>query len=433
MNIDLKKKLASTPGIYAWQYKIKNEHSYQLYLTKEQIEYIRKVQTEQIEIVIYKKLDDGKLGEAIFYLTPVEEFQIDEKLEKALYIAGLAAQKPFKLAKSINYKTIPLLDEELIKEPEKVIQDFRERIIKAVKKEKEVELSSSECYISRETTYFVNSRGCSGEIIKSMISWDFVLLSGDNLESESWYEGSCCHHSQLDIEGKIAEYAHYARDNVKTKLPRTSKTAIVINAKTLLPLFEPLIAHSSGKFIYDNISIFKKGKPIFRGDKLRGEELNMAFNPLIPYGLRSSPFDSDGVALDRIEIIKNGKLENIWSTKRYADYLEIPPTGRMSNIEISHGTKNLQELLKAEDCPIYHIVMFSFLNPDLASGDFATEIRFGYEIHPSGKRIPIKGGSITGNIFEMLANAYFSREIEMEGNYFGPGAVKFNSVSISGS
>jgi len=433
LDIDLKKKLNSTEGIYAWQYRIKKDESYQLYLAKEKTEYVRKVQTEQIEVTIYRQLSDNKLGEAVFYFTPVEEFQIDEKLEKALYVASLATQKPYEVPGPAPYKTVAVLDEELLKDPEAVLQKFRERVIAAVRREQGVELSSSECYISKQSILFENSKGCCGNMVKSLISWDFVLLAGDNLQSESWYEGSCCNYSQLNIENKIGEYANYARDNVKTSLPKSSNTAIIVNAKPLMPLFETLIAHSSARFIYENISSFKKGKDIFRGNKLLGEELNMTSNPLMPYGLRSAPFDTDGVPSDRIEIIKHGKLENIWSTKRYADYLDVTPTGKFSNIEISPGKYGMEELLKAKDKPVYHIIMFSFLNPDLVSGDFATEIRFGYEIQPSGKVIPVKGGSVTGNIFEMLAHTYFSKESAIEGHYSGPSAIRFESARISGT
>jgi PmbA protein len=237
----------------------------------------------------------------------------------------------------------------------------------------------------------------------------------------------------LNIEEKIAEYADYARDNTRTSLPKTMKTSVIINAKAILPLFSPLLSHSSGQFFHDNISFFKKGEEVLRGNKIKGETFNLSSNPLIPYGLKSVPFDRDGIALSHNEVIKNSKLENIWAPKRYASYLGIVPTGDFSNLEISTGNRSFQELLTATDKPVYYIVKFSLLLPDNVSGDFATEIRFGYEITPAGEKIPIKGGSITGNIFEMFSNAGFSKEKIMEGAYIGPKAIRFEGISISGS
>jgi len=433
LKINLKKKLNNIPEITAWQYNINEEKSSQIYLIKDKIEAFRETNTEQVEVIIYRELEDEKMGEASFYFTPVEEFQIDEKIERALYIAGLTGQKPFKIAGPVYYPPLPLLDRKVAKNPQILLKEFRERIIKAVKNEGDIELSSSECYVSNKTTEFKNSRGARGKMIKSRISWDFVLLAGDKLESESWYESSCCNYKNLNIEEKIKEYSKYARDNVKTKLPETLNTAIIVNAKALSPFFEPFMAHSSGKFIYEKVSSFKKGEPVYRGKTLKGEPLTLKSNPLIPYGLASFPFDKDGVEGKTVEIIKNSNMENIWSNKRYSFYLNIPPTGMPGNLEINTGKASMEELLQTRDKPVYHIIKFSLLFPDTASGDFATEIRFGYEINAKGEKIPIKGGSVSGNVFEMFGNARFCNERVMEKSYFGPRAIRFENISISGS
>ena len=433
MKIDLKKKLNGISEISAWQYNINKEESHQLYLVKDKVEAFRKASTQQVEVIIYKELRDGRLGEATFYFTPVEEFQIDEKIERALYISGLTGQKPFKIAGPVSYPKVPLTDEKLVKEPEKILGEFQERIITAVEKEPHVELSSSECYISKKDINFANSRGCTGNMTKSEVSWDFVLLSGENLESESWYESSCSAYNQLNIEEKIKEYSAYARDNRKTRLPKTLNTAVIVNAKALYPFLEPILSHSSGKFIYEKISSLKKGEALYKGDRLKGDGLNIKSNPLIPYGLKSFSFDRTGIGGTPLKIIKDSKLENIWATKRYASYLNTVPTGALGNLEIEKGKTPLKKLMEAKDKPVYHIVKFSLLLPDPVSGDFATEIRFGYEITPHGERIPIKGGSVSGNIFELLSDIKLSDNIVMEKNYIGPEAIRFEDVSISGT
>ena len=70
--------------------------------------------------------------------------------------------------------------------------------------------------------------------------------------------------------------------------------------------------------------------------------------------------------------------------------------------------------------------------PNSITGDFVGEIRLGYEIEGNKKR-PIKGGSISGNIFTALTNAYFSKETVFLGNYLGPKAIRFEELTISGS
>ena len=158
MKINLKKKLDNIPEITAWQYNINEEKSSQIYLIKDKVEAFRETNTEEVEVIIYRELEGGKMGEASFYFTPVEEFQVDEKIERALYIAGLTGQEPFKIAGPVYYPPLPLLDRKVAKNPLNLLKEFREILIKALKNEGDIELSSSECYISNKTTEFTNIR-----------------------------------------------------------------------------------------------------------------------------------------------------------------------------------------------------------------------------------------------------------------------------------
>ena len=51
---------------------------------------------------------------------------------------------------------------------------------------------------------------------------------------------------------------------------------------------------------------------------------------------------------------------------------------------------------------------------------------------PEGKKIPVKGGSMTGNVFEMFGRAKFAKEKVLEDHYIGPGGIRFENISISG-
>ncbi len=69
--------------------------------------------------------------------------------------------------------------------------------------------------------------------------------------------------------------------------------------------------------------------------------------------------------------------------------------------------------------------------PDPITGNFVGEVRLGYERRGDELR-PIKGGSLSGNIFTDLAAARLSQEVVMLGDYLGPQAVRFAGPTVSG-
>jgi len=103
---------------------------------------------------------------------------------------------------------------------------------------------------------------------------------------------------------------------------------------------------------------------------------------------------------------------------------------RFGNLEIAPGTTPLAELARP-DVRLIQVVIWSAMMPDVITGDFVGEIRLGYEITPTGRR-PIKGGSVSGNLFSALAGARFSQETVFQGDYLGPAAIRFPSLTVSG-
>jgi len=91
----------------------------------------------------------------------------------------------------------------------------------------------------------------------------------------------------------------------------------------------------------------------------------------------------------------------------------------------------VQDLLE-DNKPVYHLVAFSWLNPDELTGDFVAEIKLGYRLE-GRQAVPIKGGSLSGNLFEALAQVRVSRETQFTGSYIGPLALRFEHLSIAGA
>jgi len=127
-------------------------------------------------------------------------------------------------------------------------------------------------------------------------------------------------------------------------------------------------------------------------------------------------------------LIRDNEFVAFAASQRYADYLQIPATGAFGNIELPPGKTRASALLVE---PYIEIVQFSWFNPDPITGDFATEIRFGY-IVKNGIRKPFKGGQLVGNYMDALANVRWSAEMGFFGSYLGPQTARFNELKIAG-
>ena len=48
-------------------------------------------------------------------------------------------------------------------------------------------------------------------------------------------------------------------------------------------------------------------------------------------------------------------------------------------------------------------------------------------------RKPVKGGTVSGNVFSALGTARYAKETVFRADYFGPAAVRFEGLTIAGA
>ena len=102
----------------------------------------------------------------------------------------------------------------------------------------------------------------------------------------------------------------------------------------------------------------------------------------------------------------------------------------VSNFQILPGNLSIYDII-SELKEAYYIEKFSWLNPQYLSGFFGSEIRNGYYIKDGQYQNPIKLGTVSGNILEMIKNClYISKETEFAENSLFPHMV-FSNLTVS--
>jgi len=155
-----------------------------------------------------------------------------------------------------------------------------------------------------------------------------------------------------------------------------------------------------------------KGK---EGEKIASDIVTFVDNPLLENGLSSTPFDDEGVATFKKEIISKGKLITLFHNLKTAYKAGIKTTGNgfkgsyaspvsiaPTNFYIEKGDKSLEELIEyiGEGLMVVEFAgLHSGANP--ITGDFSLAAK-GFYIEAGKKSYPVEQITVAGNYFELL-------------------------------
>ncbi|HEY3347835.1 MAG TPA: metallopeptidase TldD-related protein, partial [Nitrospirota bacterium] len=403
--------------------------SNQLFLIKEEPESIRRVDTVKYFVAVHqlrKEGDKSVLGESSFVF--IEGEDIGPKVDLAVEMAKGVANQPWTLpGPGQKYLPCEIKDTTIVLNPDKMIQKIKEEIVGAVERLGDVRLSSAEVFADHTQYELVNSLGLTAKADDTDMLFDFVLMTGEGeREVESSGFKTVRYYKDLKVAETLKEYAQFARDSLSAKLPEHGKFDVVFAGEALDTLFSTFISHSGGSSAYQGWSRFAEGKPVIADPE--GELLTMTSNPQMPGGMKSGPFDGNGLATRHVEVVKDNIFKKRTLDKKYADYLGGEPAGAFANIEVGAGKDTTEKLLTEGT---YLLLRFSTFEPNPVTGNFSGEIRTGYRIE-GGKRVPVKGGSVSGDIQDAFRRAYFSSDKETRSSYHGPRAIKLMGLDLAG-
>ena len=198
----------------------------------------------------------------------------------------------------------------------------------------------------------------------------------------------------------------------------------------------------SGDAVQKGLSLLK-GK---EGEIIASKQVTLLDDPHLENGLASVPFDDEGVATKKKDIIHEGKLmtllhnlktANKGNTKStgngfknsYASPVGVSPT----NLYIQKGEKSFEELLKDVGEGLL-ITEFAGLHSGANSitGDFSLAAK-GFYIKDGKKDYPVEQITVAGNFFDLLKNIEeVGSDLKFPMSSIGSPSVKITELSIAG-
>jgi PmbA protein len=434
------------PAVHDWTVRRQLGRGVQVYLVGNQIESVRQIERESYEVELYNDhTADGEpsRGAAKVPVSRADLERLPELLETATTMARLVNNPTWSLPEPHDMPEVELADPALTDLDGALAAAHeaadRIRALAANEAPNDVRLSAAELFVTTVEEELENSRGLVGSMVGTHLLLEITLLARQGHEEAEYFRQAAARRmADLRIDETVTEGSRMARDKLRATAPQTRVGPVVISGEALAQFFGgnavtetgALLSQASAAMAYTKISRLEVGRPIWGDREPQGDLLTLHANARLPYGVASYRFDADGVAAQDLPVIQDGVLRARPASQRYAQYLDLPVSGRPGMAEIKAGTTPLAELMDG-DGPVYHVVAFSAPNVDELTGDFGMEIRVGYERDADGVR-PLTGGSVTGNLFEALADVRLSSETRVNTSYAGPVAMRFGSLQVAG-
>lgn len=192
------------------------------------------------------------------------------------------------------------------------------------------------------------------------------------------------------------------------------------------------------------------GPSIARGSSFLKDNLNQAVlptgvdlidDPFRARGLGSTPFDDEGVAVERREIISNGVLTTWLLNTASAAQLGLQTTGHASrglagpsgvsthNLHLTPGEGDLDALMAQAGTGLLITSMFGpSLNGN--TGDWSAGVS-GFWFENGQRAYPVSEVTVAGNLIDLYARLQRAGDLEFRGAFNSP-SLLFDKVAIAG-
>lgn len=254
------------------------------------------------------------------------------------------------------------------------------------------------------------SNGFSGHYRRSSHSVSASVLAGEGTGMERDYEWHSAVHGK-DLEDPAAVGRRAGERAVKRLKPRkvpTAKVPVVFDPRVAGSMVGQLMSAINGASIARGTSFLKDKM----GEQVMAPGLRIVDDPLRPRGLRSKPFDGEGLAAKRLDVIEDGRLATWLLDLRSARQLRLKSNGRASrgtsgppgpaptNVHLEKGKVSRADLLRGVESGLYVNEMIGF-GVSMITGDYSRGAT-GFWIEKGELAYPVSEITIAGNLKEMF-------------------------------
>lgn len=425
----LSRLLQQDSRLKAWQVSRLRRATHELYTSGGATEAFRCSQLVEYSLAVHTPgAAPEKIGESTATFQP-QAGQLAQIIREAIERAALVQNPAYEFSALLpaQSKINPMFDSQLAEDPSTHLLHTGEEILSLTREELSgCRLASFELFLEHSERAYLNSNGQQFSVPATRITWDFVLESPNGeFEINSFSRRRFLEH--YNFRKVLISEAAQLRDIEQATLPPTGNFPVVLADEALDTLFDYFLAQADGAALYNRYSSFKVGEPVLPGEAL--EPLTLSSDPWMPGGMNSNLYDSAGYPMKPVTVVAHGIMNSFLIDGRYSGLLKQPMTSAAANTRVAPGKTAAADFISDG---VIELRKFSTFQPNTITGAFSGEIRLGY-LHRRGQKIPLRGGSVSGDLRHGLLRARFSRETEQRAAYHGPQAVFFESLTLAGA
>ncbi|MEZ5648134.1 MAG: TldD/PmbA family protein [Alphaproteobacteria bacterium] len=292
---------------------------------------------------------------------------------------------------------------------------------------------------SRGEVAILASNGFHGHYIGSGHSVSVAVIAGTDDGMETGYDWTAATHGG-DLRD-LQEIGHNAGARAVARLgaqkSKTFKGPVVFENRIASTLVGHLAGAINGAAIARGTSFLKD----HLGDQILAKGVSVIDDPHRRRGLRSKPFDAEGLPNRRRALIEDGILKTWVLDLRNARQLGLSSTGHASrgtsgppspsttNLWIEAGTVTVDELIADIDEGLFVTSLFG-QGVNLITGDYSRGAS-GFRIVKGKLAEPVKEATVAGNLKDMYLTLRPAKDLEWRSGSDAP-TVRIDGMTVAG-
>lgn len=398
-----------------------------------------------------ERSESGDLGlrvfvgkrQAIVSSTDRSPQALAELVERAVAMARVVPEDPFtgladpdQLARSL-----PALD---ILDPE---EPAVELLIERARRAEEAALAvagvtnseGADAGWSRSTIAIAASNGFAGSygVSRQSLSASVLAGTGTGMERDYDYDSKVYGADLRDAADIGREAGERAVRRLNPRRMKSGRFPVVFDPRVSRGLLGHLTGAISGPSIARGTSFLKDKM----GERIFAESVTIVDDPHVKRGLRSRPFDAEGVEVSRRTLIEEGRLTTWLLDLRSARQLGLTTTGHAArgtsgppgpapaNVYMAAGKRSPADIL-AEIEDGFYVTDLMGMGVNGVTGDYSRGAG-GFWIEKGQITFPVNEMTIAGNLKEMFLNMEPAADLELRFGMDAP-TVRIDGMVIAG-
>lgn len=276
--------------------------------------------------------------------------------------------------------------------------------------------------VGHDGVVLVTSDGFTGAYRRSGFSVAVTAIAGDGTAMQRDYDMSYrVHLADLETAEAVGRVAgERAAAALHPRKLETMRVPVIFDRRVASSLVGHLTSAANGASVARKTSFLREKL----GERLFARGVRIVDDPLRPRGLRSRPFDDEGVACVPLELVKDGVLASWVLDSATARELELSTTGHASrgagsapspsttNVTLDPGQRSPAQMMKALGRGLL-VTQLMGSGANLVTGDYSRGCS-GFWFEDGEVAYPVAEITIAGHLSDMFAAIEPADDLELK-------------------